>query len=86
MRLALIIMGIYPLPKKLVDASKDAGADIVKFQTFDVDSITSKYAEMAQYQKRNIGQTKSQKEILEKMKIMGQKKELKRRLRKWLKK
>lgn len=50
--------------KKLVDSAKDAGADIVKFQTFDVDSITSKYAEMAKYQKRNIGRIKSQKEML----------------------
>ena len=56
--------GDISIAKKLVDAAKDAGADIVKFQTFDVDSITSKYAEMAQYQKRNIGQTKSQKEML----------------------
>ena len=56
--------GDITIAKKLVDAAKDAGADIVKFQTFDVDSITSKYAEMAQYQKRNIGQTKSQKEML----------------------
>lgn len=52
------------IAKKLVDAAKDAGADIIKFQTFDVDSITSRYAEMAKYQKRNIGKTKSQKEML----------------------
>ena len=56
--------GDISIAKKLVDSAKEAGADIVKFQTFDVDSITSKYAEMAQYQKRNIGQTKSQKEML----------------------
>ena len=56
--------GDFNLAKKLVDIAVDSGADIVKFQTFDVDSITSKYAEMAQYQKRNIGQTKSQKEML----------------------
>lgn len=42
-------MGDISIAKKLVDGAKDAEADIVKFQTFDVDSITSKYAEMAQY-------------------------------------
>ncbi len=50
--------------KKLVDAAKAAGVDIVKFQTFDVDSMTSKNADMAEYQKENIGKVKSQKEML----------------------
>lgn len=56
--------GEIEIAKKLVDVAKDAGADIVKFQTFDVNAITSKYAEMAMYQKRNTGQEKSQKEML----------------------
>jgi len=56
--------GRLSIAKELVDVAKDAGADIVKFQTFDVDSISSRHAEMAQYQKHNIGQTKSQKEML----------------------
>ena len=42
--------------KKLVKAAKECGADIVKFQTFHVDSLVSGRAEMAQYQKENIGQ------------------------------
>lgn len=50
--------------KKLVDAAKAAGVDIVKFQTFDVDSMTSKNADMAEYQKENIGMVKSQKDML----------------------
>ncbi len=50
--------------KKLVDVAKEAGADIVKFQTFNVDAITSKFAGMAEYQKKNIGLIKSQKEML----------------------
>lgn len=50
--------------KKLVDVAKAAGVDIVKFQTFDVDSMTSKNADMAEYQKENIGKVKSQKEML----------------------
>lgn len=50
--------------KKLVDVAKIAGVDIVKFQTFDVDSMTSTNAAMAEYQKENIGKVKSQKEML----------------------
>ena len=52
------------LAKRLVDAAKAAGADIVKFQTFNVDAITSKFAQMAEYQKENIGKVKSQKQML----------------------
>ncbi len=50
--------------KKLVDAAKMCGADIVKFQTAKLDSLVSKYAQMADYQKKNIGKEESQKEML----------------------
>lgn len=56
--------GSLEIAKRLADEAKKAGADIVKYQTFDVNAITSKYAEMAKYQKENIGQVKSQKEML----------------------
>ena len=45
------------IAKQLVDVAKDAGADIVKFQTYDVNAISSKMAEMAVYQKKNTGRT-----------------------------
>lgn len=50
--------------KKLIDIAKDAGADIVKFQTAKLDSLVSKDAHMAEYQKQNMGTEKSQKEML----------------------
>jgi len=50
--------------KKLALAASEAGADIVKFQTADLDSLVSGYAEMAEYQKDNIGKTISQREML----------------------
>lgn len=50
--------------KKLALAAKKAGADIVKYQTANLTSLVSKHAEMAEYQKKNIGNTRSQKEML----------------------
>lgn len=53
--------------KKLVVAAKEAGADIVKFQTAKLDSLVSKFAPMADYQKKNLGQEESQKAMLSKL-------------------
>ncbi|MBQ2873139.1 MAG: N-acetylneuraminate synthase [Bacilli bacterium] len=50
--------------KMLIRAAKEAGADIVKFQTALLSSLVSKNAEMAQYQKDNIGKEESQKDML----------------------
>lgn len=57
------------LAKMLIDKAKDAGADIIKFQTFKVDSIVSKFANMADYQKNNIGKVETQKEMLKKLNL-----------------
>lgn len=59
--------GKLELAKKLVDIAKEAGADIVKFQTAKLESLVSKNAPMAEYQKRNIGFEESQKEMLSKL-------------------
>lgn len=59
--------GDIKLAKQLVDAAKEAGADIVKFQTAKLDSLVSACAEMADYQKKNIGRQESQKEMLSKL-------------------
>lgn len=59
--------GSYELAKKMVDAAKESGADIVKFQTAKLDSLVSKFAEMAEYQMENTGKTESQKEMLERL-------------------
>lgn len=49
---------------QLVDKAKEAGADAVKFQTFNPKKLVSKVAKMATYQKNNIGKEKSQQEML----------------------
>lgn len=46
--------GDFELAKKLISAAAEAGADIVKFQTFKADKIVSKSARKAEYQERNI--------------------------------
>ena len=59
--------GSFELAKQLVDQAKKAGADFVKFQTANLDSLVSKHAEMADYQKENIGQKIRQKDMLSKL-------------------
>lgn len=57
--------GSLEIAKKLVTAAKDCGADIVKFQTFKAKNNISKFAELANYQKRNMGSDMSQLELVE---------------------
>lgn len=59
--------GSIEIAKKLVDTAKECGADIVKFQTAKLDSLVSKHARMAEYQKKNTGTEESQKDMLKKL-------------------
>ena len=61
--------GDVKIAKRLIDEAKNAGADIVKFQTFDVKKLVSKYAVMADYQKANLGREESQEKMLSKLAI-----------------
>ena len=61
--------GDFETAKKLVRIAKECGADIVKFQTFNVDKLVSKYAPMAEYQIENTGKDESQKTMLEKLQL-----------------
>lgn len=55
--------------KALIDAAKDAGADAVKFQTFKAESLVSKDAPLAQYQKQIIYEEDSQYSMLKKLEL-----------------
>jgi len=55
--------------KKLVDIAKWAGADIVKFQTFDASEIVTKLAKKANYQNKSIGKKKLQHQMLKKLSL-----------------
>lgn len=59
--------GSIEIAKSLICAAKEAGADIVKFQTAKLGSLVSKVAKMAEYQKENIGKEESQKDMLSKL-------------------
>lgn len=59
--------GSLEMAKRLVDTAKECGADIVKFQTAKLDSLVSKSAHVADYQKKNTGIEESQKEMLKKL-------------------
>ena len=59
--------GSLELAKKLALNAKNAGADIVKFQTAKLSSLVSKSAGMAEYQKENIGKEMSQYDMLSKL-------------------
>ena len=52
------------LAKKLVEAAKNAGADIVKFQTFTAQNLVTTYAEKANYQKTTTRKKESHFEML----------------------
>ena len=58
--------GSIPLAKKLIDVASKAGADYVKFQTFDVDNLILKNIKIASYQKKNLKKKISQYLMLKK--------------------
>lgn len=61
--------GKLDLAYKLVDKAVEAKADAVKFQTFKTEEIISKFAEMAEYQKKNIGKVESQFDMVKKLEL-----------------
>lgn len=53
--------GDMELAKRLIEQAKYAGADYVKFQTArSPESVTSRFAQMAEYQKKNVKKDESQ--------------------------
>ena len=59
--------GSLELAKEMALKAKMCGADVVKYQTAKLDSLVSKHAQMAEYQKNNIGKEESQKDMLAKL-------------------
>jgi len=61
--------GNYELACRLADAAKSAGADCVKYQTFNSNELTSRFAEKASYQKENTNINESQQEMLRQLEL-----------------
>lgn len=61
--------GDIELAKRLIDVAAEAGADIVKFQTFNADRLVTRTAEKADYQMRAIGREESQFEMLRSLEL-----------------
>ncbi len=55
--------------KKMIDAAVDAGADLVKFQTFKAETLITETAEKAEYQKNLTEDSESQFEMLKKLEL-----------------
>jgi N,N'-diacetyllegionaminate synthase len=61
--------GDIELAKKLIDVAADAGADLVKFQTFSADRLVSLLAAKAKYQRRDAKDDESQHQMLQKLEL-----------------
>jgi len=57
------------MAKKLIDVAADAGADLVKFQTFSADRLVTESAPKADYQKLEIDNVESQHTMLRKLEL-----------------
>ncbi len=57
------------LAKKLIDVASDTGADLVKFQSFKADSLSTSDAPVAQYQRSNGSNVSLQFQLLKKLEL-----------------
>lgn len=55
--------------RKLCSAAKDSGADVVKFQTFSADLLTTNTVAQASYQSENLGKVESQYDMLKRLEL-----------------
>jgi len=55
--------------KQLIDVAAEAGADLVKFQTFNADRLVTRTAKKANYQKKTTDSSESQYEMLSRLEL-----------------
>lgn len=61
--------GDLELAKQLIDVAAEAGADFVKFQTFNANRLTTRSAKKANYQRRGTDSAESQYEMLRRFEL-----------------
>lgn len=61
--------GSLELAKRLVDVAVEAGADVVKFQTFKTELVVTRSAPRAAYQNKNTGDNESQFDMIKKLEL-----------------
>jgi N,N'-diacetyllegionaminate synthase len=61
--------GDLALAKKLIDVAADAGADLVKFQTFSSDRLATRQAKKADYQSVTTGNAETQHQMLSRLEL-----------------
>ena len=55
--------------KKMIEVAAEAGADLVKFQTFKTEELVTQLADKAEYQKELTGSEESQFNMLKKLEL-----------------
>jgi N,N'-diacetyllegionaminate synthase len=60
------------LAKQLIDVAAEAGVDLVKFQTFNADSLVTRTAKKADYQTQTTGSSQSQYEMLRRLELSAE--------------
>ena len=61
--------GSLDLAMQLVDVAAEAGADAIKFQTFQAEKLVTADARQAEYQSRNIGKVETQAQMLKRLEL-----------------
>lgn len=61
--------GSIEMAKHLINVAAEAGADAVKFQTFNAEKVISRFAPKAEYQKKTTTDTESQLDMLKKLEL-----------------
>lgn len=62
--------GDFEMAKELIKVAAEAGADVVKFQTFNAEKLVSQDAQLADYQKKNMwNEPSNQLELLKKIEL-----------------